>query len=616
MKRRNFLQEAARAVLSMGWLDPLGSAEDAAPGVTPFRTLRHRYVLRMLRLRPVAATHLGGDGLPDVAPGLAGRLRDCTPSALDDECGFLRGVQRELTALDPATLEPADRVDHGLMVSQVAFALRSIEELYAHERALDSYVAEPFRGVEELVRRGSASTRDGGDGATSICARLEAIPTFLRTARQNLLAGRAAGRRPDRRMVLEDGIAGSLANAAYFGRALPDATRGIAVATGADEAATARLERAAMRAAAAFEGFAAFLGRTFEPEADDTDRFALGEAEYEWRLRNNLAEREASTAELWERSAADVARRETLVREADARSGGGPDAPASSITGQALLDACHDTVLRAVRHDREHGFFGVPEDYALDIVPTPAPLQRDIELAGDPAPPLRGAGWGAGVGRLLISTTGEDAATPESWSRAGLVAAVVREGFPGREWFYRRMAGPGLVSPVRWLLPGGVACSTSAWADALASATWTCLSRTRLSEPRNGEPFGFYSLPEYRATLRDQAIEAVLAHVDIGVHTGRMSYDEAVEYVVAGTNAPLARARRAVYRCSKWPTRAVARWLGARALEMLREEQDEGLDRATREAALRDSLLAMGPVPVGFYRDEIRATSTPAGPAG
>ena len=49
-----------------------------------------------------------------------------------------------------------------------------------------------------------------------VVTRSMAIPAYLEVAKTNLLAGKLAGRIPDKRMVQRDGIDGSRSNAEYF----------------------------------------------------------------------------------------------------------------------------------------------------------------------------------------------------------------------------------------------------------------------------------------------------------------------------------------------------------------------------------------------------------------
>src|SRR5205814_676903 len=74
----------------------------------------------------------------------------------------------------------------------------------------------------------------------TVAARVGAIPAYLRTARANLEAGKAAGNTPHWRMVERDGLLTAEETAQYFATATPDiaekrtASRPFSAAGGAD----------------------------------------------------------------------------------------------------------------------------------------------------------------------------------------------------------------------------------------------------------------------------------------------------------------------------------------------------------------------------------------------
>jgi uncharacterized protein (DUF885 family) len=130
---------------------------------------------------------------------------------------------------------------------------------------------------------------------------------------------------------------------------------------------------------------------------------------------------------------------------------------------------------------------------------------------------------------------------------------------------------------------------------------------------------GFYTPAERLYELQGQLMRAVRVRVDVGIHTGRMTYDEAVDYF--GTHvdfypgAPLAAERdataravadsanRAIYRYSKWPTQAITYNLGKQEILALREalKAREGATFSAR--SFHERLMRQGTIPVGFTRD-------------
>jgi uncharacterized protein (DUF885 family) len=182
-------------------------------------------------------------------------------------------------------------VDQQMLRSQVGFLLHQ-QELRYYERAVDSYIAEPFRGVDWQIQQ--MTDVGGGRLGTEaewalVVARVRAIPQFLSVAETNLKAGAASGNLPDRRMVARDGIAAARDAADYFRKSLPQQARGYIGARPFAARLLTGLTPACEAAAGVFSSFAEELARIY-PAVDTVDRFAVGEAEYAFRLRNNLHE--------------------------------------------------------------------------------------------------------------------------------------------------------------------------------------------------------------------------------------------------------------------------------------------------------------------------------------
>ena len=265
-----------------------------------FLDLRDRYFREQLTLNPVTSTYLGGDGWDPALRQLNGKLRDYSAGALRDEHQNYRLLDRALASIDPTLLTPPRRVDHGVMAAQLAFLRYQLDRRY-HERAIDTYVAEPFRGVDWQIQQ-MQNFDNGKLGDESewrlVVTRLSAIPAYLSVARDNLLAGRRSGNLPDRRMVQRDGIAGSRANAEYFRTTLPTLAKSYLGDQRFAGSMLAGIAGAGQAAARAYEDFATWLERTF-PINDNADRFALGEGAYQWRVRTVLRD-DRSAAELYE----------------------------------------------------------------------------------------------------------------------------------------------------------------------------------------------------------------------------------------------------------------------------------------------------------------------------
>jgi uncharacterized protein (DUF885 family) len=553
-------------------------------------------------------------------------------------------MQRELAGVDRSALDVQDGVDASLLEAQLRFLVHQLDELRYHERSIDTYVAEPFRGIDWQIQQmrpvdPTAAVEDGLAGTdpewTLVVARLRAVPAYVQTAIADLRQGLASGNTPDVRMVERDGIAGSRANASYLRSDLPPiAMRKLGDGGGRAKVAGAVIASAA-EAADAFDELRAFLEAASWPRED---RFAVGEAEYRWRLRTNLRI-DRTPDQLWEQGgeqveeyqqrlfdvADEIGRRRSLdltfntqTEQAASISAViaelGKDAPADD---DERLEWYVEAGRRAVAYGREHALFDIPDDYRLEVVPTPPLLRSAVEAAYYPAAPLKPGG----VGRFYLTPTGNDPAALAMNGRASIAAVAAHEGFPGHDWHYRSMAARGAaISNIRWLTPGAVEDSSSMWSDSMSIEGWGLYSEELMGEPVEGSRYGFYSLDDQFYYLFWNLRRAMRIRVDVGLHTGRMGYDEAVDWWAANQDfAPDARARadrdpraraildaadRNIYRYSKWPTQAITYNLGRATIHDLRERFLAARSGATPRQ-FHEWYLGLGTIPAGYLGDAI-----------
>lgn len=141
----------------------------------------------------------------------------------------------------------------------------------------------------------------------------------------------------------------------------------------------------------------------------------------------------------------------------------------------------------------------------------------------------------------------------------------------------------------------------------MAAEGWALYSEELMSEATPGHPFGFYSPAEYLYELQGQLMRAVRVRVDVGIHTGRMTFDEAVAYFRKNMEVGDDTAQRAIYRYSKWPTQAITYNLGKNAIVALREEyrQRKGSSYSARE--FHERFMRMGTIPANYFRESFLA---------
>ena len=162
MNRRTFVRRASLAAAGFGILRTLPSCarDRGSEADRSFSELRDRFFLRHLELNPVTSTYLGGDGYSQTLRGINGKLRDYSVTALENELRFYRDVRDGIRAIDSSTLSTTARVDHQVIGAQLDYLIRYIDERHYHQRAIDTYVAEPFRGIDWQIQQ--MRTIDGG----------------------------------------------------------------------------------------------------------------------------------------------------------------------------------------------------------------------------------------------------------------------------------------------------------------------------------------------------------------------------------------------------------------------------------------------------------------------
>jgi uncharacterized protein (DUF885 family) len=642
--------------------EPAQSAANAQPsGDAAFATLEHEYVVYFMQRFPVVATYLGGSEFDPALPGIDAKLRDYSAAALTAEDAALTQFKQRFTALDDASLSARRRIDRSVAVAQIEFLLRQHSVRKYQQRSVDSYMDEPFRGVDWQIQ-GMTSTGDNTYGTTEewrrVIDRVRAVPAYLDAAKAQLNAGIDAKNTPDWRMLIKSGIEIPVADAEYFAKTLPGlAEQDI---TGADkERLQAEVRTAGKAASDAYLAFRDYVATTFfdNPKKSDPsglkaafreDRFAMGSDEYNWALRNNL--RLTDTADqLYDASWPIVEKtRDDMVALAKQIAAAhewkvaddGHDAVAivfDKLSGEApktdaqMIQNYVDVGRRLVDYARRTGLFAVPDDYKLDVTVTPPPLRSGIDGAAYyPAPPFKSTG----VGRFYVTPTGDDVeALKQGHNRYAIADLAAHEGFPGHDWDYKVMAQyRDQISPVRWLTPGAVEDSSSMWEDSMAAEGWALYAEGLVAEPQQGAPEGFY-LPEERLyQLKGLLYRNLRVRIDTGLHTGKLGFDDAVTLfseVVdfmpgscsdakllkqAAKRTSCSGAQSAVNRYSRWPTQAITYRIGKDQIVALRERARQELGDKFSEQRFHLEFMKQGTIAAGYFGDELVGVLKAASP--
>ena len=659
------LPRAFRWVLGVAVASALPAVRAASGGPAPadatFKTVHDRYVVEFLRHNPTVNTYLGGAGLDPSLKKVDGTLRDHSATALVAEDRWLAETRAALQKIAPASLSPARKIDRDVALAQIEFVLHQHQVRRYQERSVDTFVSDPFRALDWQLQ---GMTPQGGSAYGTreewqlVLQRVRAIPHFLAVGREQLLAGVKSGNTADWRMLRRDGIDTAEADAKYFDEELPKLALERLARGDAKNALLGELQSAAQQAAAAYREMAQFFRTTFfeaapagtasrdlKPKAAfAADRYALGEAEYDWALRNNLRLTKTA-AQLYEESwpvvqatraemfklarVVGAARKLSLPADDQQAVRAVMDVLAKEFpkTDAEMVSWYRDAGVRLVDYARKTGMFDVPADYQLEVVETPPPLRASIEGAAYyPAPPLNPSG----MGRFYVTTSGtNDIEVLKENNHAALADLAAHEGFPGHDWHYRVMTQFRRdIASVRWLTPGAVEDSSAMWEDSMAAEGWALYSEALMAEPQPGAPNGFYTPEERLYQLQGQLYRDLRVRIDTGLHTGRLSYAEAVELFSEIVNfqprvkpgepvspakaASLKSSEGAIFRYSKWPTQAITYRIGKAEILALRSEAEKRLGAKFSAKTFHLEFMRQGTIPSRYFRDELmRALGAP-----
>jgi uncharacterized protein (DUF885 family) len=533
---------------------------------------------RVVEDQPTYATHLGIHAWDD-------RLADASREQYLGDIEVDRRHLAAIEALDPAGLSAEARFERDLELHHVRLAVYRAETIRTWERRTTGASALG----DALFPLFTHDYAPLAERLISITARLEAAPRFLAGHRTRAVGSQVAP-------WLEIELRAST-NVPQF---LDDIVAA-ADAPGVDLPATdrTRLVRAVDRAKVAIEDQSEWIREILPGAVPD---WQLGRERYDELLRLRAFDGLDADAILeigWQQLERNHAARAAAAREID------PAATESAVlerikddhpaTFDEALDGYRLAMARARQHLIDHDIATVPPDERVDVIATPPYLRGTLPFAAyfeparwDPSP--------VGVYVVTPDVDGDPGAMREHY-RASISNTSIHEAYPGHHLQL-----------------------------ALASRH-PSLTRAQVSAPEFEEGWGMYSEqmmreqgfddgPEFRVALATDAIwRAARIILDVRMHRGELSIDEAAAFLVAETgferpNA-LAEARRYTYT----PTYNLSYLLGKVLLLGLRDEERRRLGDAFSLRAFHDTLLRGGSLPVSFHRRVLRGESASA-PSG
>jgi uncharacterized protein (DUF885 family) len=543
------------------------TAADAGPLDSAFYDLVEDRFRRIVRDNPIVGTYLGIHTEDD-------RLGDGSRDAVLAELAAERDHLTKLEALDPGSLSTTARFERDLEIHNVRRAIFDADVVRTWERrstALDTVgdalfliFAQDFAPLEERL--------------ALIAGRLEAIPSYLDESRTRAVVPQV---RLWQRLEIESAgdLPSFLDEIVAAGGQLQDVER-------------RRLSTAVDRARAALDEYRGWLEGTL---AGGTDDWALGRERYDELVGLRAFDGLDADAILEigeEQLAANKAARVEAAREID------PAAEESAVidrikndhpaTFEEALAAYRDVMVRSRQYLIDHAIVTVPADERIDVIPTPEYLRNVVPFAAYFSPPKFDPNP-KGI-YIVTPSVGNDPNAMREHNYSSISNTSIHEAYPGHH------------------LQLSVANRHPSLSRILTDAPefvegWGMYSEQLMREQ------GFDAAPTFRAALYTDAIwRACRIILDVRMHRGELSVDQATEFLVEHTRFEVANARAEVNRYTYTPTYQLSYLLGKVLLLQLRADEQRRLGSRFDLRGFHDTLLDNGSLPISFHRRLLRET--------
>ena len=519
-----------------------------------------RWFRDQLAMRPETATFMG---IHDHDGALSSGSRD----AIEEEVAFHRRAIDELSVLDPAELSPDRGLDRDLAIHQARLAIHWQTEYrpWAGASGGAEHIGEAlfplftrnFAALDERLER--------------IAERLEAAPRYLDEVRERVTA--------PVRLWTEIDIESTEHLPSFL-----DTILAAARAESADGRLVERLNRAAQDTKSALADHLVWLRSDVLPRAEAD--WKAGPEGFEEMIR--LRELEANGDEIL------AVGEELLASEKQARDALGPQiAPGASASEVAdvvkddhaatfaeALGEYRSSMDRARAFVVEHGIATPPDEDHLNVIETPSFVRHLIPFAAYYEPAKFDE---TPVGTYIVTP----AASPEMMrehNRASISNTSVHEAYPG----HHLQLSAAITNPSLVRLFSGAPEFSEGWA-------FYC-ERMMKEAGFDDTPTGWYIVHT------DAIWRAVRIILDVQLHRGLISVEDAVERMVAETGFERPAALAEVKRYTSSPTYQLSYLFGRHMIQKLKAEVEarEGADFDIRR--FHDTLIYGGTMPVSYAR--------------
>jgi uncharacterized protein (DUF885 family) len=554
---RNSLLSSALPIVLMALLSGQSPAEAAAPANDKLRSLAERYI-------EMTREDERNEGLPDVSA-----------AAFGEEIASQSELLDELLAVPADALSSEQDIDRRLLIGLLKASIRSAEARRPWEN--DPTIYLPSRQIGMALE--PASSGSAAERAAKLTVLLKQLPERLDHGRRNL-------RNPPARFTEE-----AIFQAEGLLRALGEGAPAVVAEAGG---AAEELRAAIQDASGALESYRAFLEDDLLPASDGS--WVLGEDNYNYIIQNGWFLDEDADAML-ERGRKAFAETGALAQQVAERIDPGKpwvevyeDLKNAHPTADGLKQAYQKEIDAARRFLIDHRVVTLPKGERVITVDTPPAMRRSSPYGTfDSVGPFE-----EGLLGRLVLTPIEDWMSPEqraerlrSHHLSWIPIIAVHEAYPGHHVQALKIKeNPNLLRNVV--------------RESIFSEGWGLYCEELMFE------LGFLEGDDVRLTqLRNRLWRAARVILDSQLHTGRIDFEEAVDFLVEQVRFDRYSAELEVGMYLRRPTYVLGYLIGMQEIAAIRDDYFAAFGEPKPLSDFYDRLLRVGAIPPALVREEL-----------
>jgi len=521
---------------------------------------------------PIEATFSGIHRYDDKLDNMDFEFRERYRQRIKDHIKKLDGLSSE-------NLSSEQEMDREILKSSMEIEVKIEEETKKIERESSFYPRHALWGPYILMLRDFSPLKERMKNAL---ARLEKIPTFMEQGKTNLKRGANIPK-----VWTETGIETASSGKEFFNTMIPIFAEKV-------PQIKQRILDATQKATEAFDSYETFLKEEIAPRSDGD--FAVGKKLFDYLLFNHHMLPYDSDQiysigqELIEATQKEM---EGVSQEIDAQKDWPEIVKEIKKTHpekEKLLQFYKKEMERARDFVKQKDLVNIPQGENLEIIETPI-FERNIIPYGAYMPPApfevkqEGFFWVTPINENLPQDQQKEQL--QGHNSFGAVLTALHEAYPGHH--LQLVHSNRVNSKVRRL-----------FGTSLFWEGWALYCEDMMYEQ------GFYTDPRTRLLkLKDQLWRGCRVVIDVGIHTNKMSFDEAVKMLVNVAKLEPVNAKAEVKRYTSHPAQPLSYSLGKMEILKLRDEYKKIKGKDFDLKSFHNRLLSYGSIPIKLVRERM-----------